>query len=92
MPPAVYLALLLLFFPTVILAEPIHVPITLLRRSALIDWNAVADKLRIRYNYSPISSLSKKRAVSGQQVFDQVEHYYYYFVLYQLIAGIESRF
>lgn len=75
-PPAVYLALVLLFFSTVILAEPLHVPVSRRRHIEKRNWNQEANRLRRRYGYltgpSPQSFRSNKRAVAGIPILDQV--------------------
>ena len=87
MAPAVRLALALalLFFPTVILSEPLHLPLTRRRQTKLINWTDEANKLRIRYGYptatSPQSHRSSRHVVVGIPVLDQVD-ICYYFVLY----------
>jgi cathepsin D len=72
----VYLALALLFFPTAIFSEPLHVPLR--RRQTLLkrDLNQEANKLRVKYGYQPVFSLShrsNRRAVAGIPLLDQVD-------------------
>jgi hypothetical protein len=75
MQPAAYLALVLLFFPTVILAEPIHVPITRRhptpRNSA--GWGRVANNVRSKYGIPTQTPLSIRRAVGAIAMDDQVD-------------------
>ena len=92
MAPAVYLALVLLFFPTVILAELLHVPVTR-RQIKSRDWNFEANRLRKRYGYPasiPLNHRTNSRAVVGIDVLDQVDTVIVLF-LYQLIARIGYR-
>jgi hypothetical protein len=94
MAPAVHLALALLFFPALILSEPLHVPLTRRRQTKLINWTDEANRLRIRYGYPTATSHSRRsnrRAVAGIPVFDQVD-IVIVFVLYQLITRIGCRF
>lgn len=95
MAPPVYLALVLLFFPTVIFAEPLHVPIARRRQIATRDWNQEANRLRKRYGYrqatSPPSHRSNRRGVADIPVFDQVDIVIVLFYN-QLITRIGSRF
>ena len=77
MAPAVYLLLSLLFFPTVILADPFHIPVVRRRQANTArDWHQEANRLRARYGYatlpSPRSHPSNRRTVSGIPVLDQV--------------------
>jgi cathepsin D len=72
MAPAIYFALVLLFIPTVILAEPVHIPIARRRPIKSRDWNQEANNLRKRYGYpTSLSPFSSRRAVSGIPVLDQ---------------------
>ena len=88
----VHLALALLFFPTYILSEPLHVPLTRRRQTKLINWTDEANKIRLRYGYPTATShRSNSRAVVGIPVLDQVD-IVIVFVLYQLIARIGCRF
>lgn len=78
MPPAVYFALLLLFSPTVILAEPVHVPLTrrLPSPGSERPWHDIANNLRSKYGYqtvSPRTRRSSKRTVGGVAMIDQVD-------------------
>ena len=78
MPPAVYFALLLLFSPTVILAEPVHVPLTrrLPSPGSQRPWHDIANNLRSKYGYqtvSPHTRRSSKRTVGGVAMIDQVD-------------------
>ena len=76
MAPAVYFALVLLFFPTVILAEPLHIAVAR-RRPATRNWNQEANKLRKRYGYATIPSKShrsnRRGTVADIPVLDQVD-------------------
>lgn len=73
MAPAIYFALILLFIPTVIIAEPVHMPIARRRPIKSRDWNLEANRLRKRYGYPSINSrLAGRGAVSGIPVLDQV--------------------
>lgn len=78
MPPAVYFALLLLFSPTVILAEPVHVPLTrrLPSPGSQRPWHDIANNLRSKYGYPVVTSQtrrSNRRAVGGVGILDQVD-------------------
>ena len=88
MAPAVHLALALLLFSTVILAEPLHIPLTRRRQTRLINWTDEANKLRIKYGYPTASSSqshrSNRRALAGIPVLDQVDIVYCFVFLYQL--------
>jgi hypothetical protein len=74
MTPAIYLALVLLFIPNVILAEPLHIPVARRRQIKSRDWNQEANKLRKRYGY-PIarSPFPSRRTVNEVPVLDQVD-------------------
>ena len=95
MAPAIHLALALLFFPTLILSEPLHVPLARRRQTKLINWTDEANKIRTRYGYPPASSRShhrsNSRAIAGIPVLDQVD-IIIVFILYQLITRIGLRF
>jgi hypothetical protein len=70
MAPAVHLALALLIIPTVILADPLHIPIAH-RQIKSRDWNDEANKLRKRYGYSSVVRPRRnRREVSGISVLD----------------------
>ena len=77
MVPAVHLALALFFFPTLILSEPLHVPLTHRRHTKLIrDWTDEANNIRKRYGYPIATSQSRRssrREVAGIPLFDQVD-------------------
>ena len=93
MAPAVHLVLALLFFPTLILSESLHVPLTRRHRTKLNSFDE-ANKIRRRYGY-PIatsqSHRSNRRAVAGIPMNDQVD-IVIVFVLYQLITRIGCRY
>ena len=93
MAPAVRLAFALLFFPSLILSEPLHVTLTHRRQpNSIRTWTDEANKLRRRYGY-PIASRrrSNSRAVVDIPMIDQVD-IIIVIVLYQLIAGIGFRY
>ena len=92
MAPTVHLALALLFFPTLILSEPLHVPLTHRRQTGLINWTDKANQIRIKYGYPTATSQSpsNRRAVAGIPLLDQVG-IVYFFVLDQLIPRIGCR-
>lgn len=78
MPPALYLALLLLLFPSVILSEPVHVPLTRRRQNTANEffWHDAANNLRSKYGYPVVTSQtrrSNRRAVGGVGILDQVD-------------------
>jgi hypothetical protein len=91
MAPAARLAFALLYFPTLILSEPVHVTLTHRRHSKSIrTWTDEANKLRRRYGYPIATSQSRRsnrRAVVGIPMLDQVD-IVIVFVLYQLITRI----
>ena len=80
MAPGLHLALaLLLLLPTLILSEPLHVPMTYRRHTELIcDWTNKAKNIRKRYGYPIATSkrCSGRRAVAGIAILDQVDNYY----------------
>ena len=77
MAPALHLALALLFFPTVILSDSLHVPLTHRRQTKSIrDWADEANRLRRRYGYptaTPQSRHPNSRAIAGIPMLDQVD-------------------
>lgn len=77
MAPAIYLALVILFFPNLILAEPQHIPVAHRRNIYPRDseyWARQANGLRVRYGYStPLSHRTNRRAVGGVEILDQVD-------------------
>ena len=76
MTPAVHLALILLFFPTLILSDsPFHVPLTHRRPTKSVrNWADEANRLRRRYGYNTTQSRrSYSRAIQGIPILDQVD-------------------
>jgi hypothetical protein len=96
MAPAIHLALALLLFPTLILSEPLHVPLTRRRQTKLTNWTDQANKIRYRYGYPLATSQSRRsnrRASAGIPVLDQVHIVIvFYFILNRLITRIGCRF
>lgn len=94
MAPGVHLVLALLLLPTLILSEPIHVPITYRRRTKLTrDWTHEANIIRKRYGYQLATSRrSKIRAVAGIPILDQVNIVIVFHLYHQLITRIGWRF
>jgi hypothetical protein len=77
MAPAIYFALVLLFVPTVILAEPVHIPIARRRPVKSKNWNREANSIRKRYGYSTtIAPLSGRQAAAQIPVLDQVHIFF----------------
>ena len=69
-----YLALALLFLPSIILADPLHIPLSR-RHQQSRDYNAIAERMRTKYSRSLNSyqHRSNRRAtVNGISIFDQV--------------------
>ena len=77
MAPALHLALALLFFPTVILSDSLHLPLTLRRQTKSIrNWADEANRLRRRYGYPTATSQSRRsnsREIAGIPILDQVD-------------------
>ena len=73
MTPAVHLALIFLFFPTLILSDSLHVPLTHRRQTKVRNWADEANKIRRRYGYNTAQSRrSNSRAIQGIPILDQV--------------------
>ena len=87
MAPSFHLVLALLFFPTLILSELLHVPL-IRRHPTNLNLFDEANKIRKRYGYSTATSRthrSNRRAVAGIPILDQV-NIVIVIVLYQLIT------
>ena len=82
MAPPVHLALALLFFPTLILSEPFHLPLTRRRHTELINWTDKANQIRIKYGYATASRRSSRRSVAGVPILDQVDIVFFLFLFY----------
>ena len=95
MAPGVHLTLTLalLFFPSLILSESLHVPLGHRRQTKLSgNWGDEANKIRRRYGYQTVPSQSRRsnrRASSvGIPILDQVGIVIVFFFSHQLITRI----
>jgi hypothetical protein len=75
MAPAVYLALVLLFSPNVIFAEPVHFPLIRRQPEGGFDLRIAANNLRVKYGHRALTlqnSRSERRASNGIPIYVQV--------------------
>lgn len=80
-----YLALLLLFFPTIALADSLHLPLVRRSQTGTVDRNKEAQRLRVRYGYikpQPVrfaqSHPNKRASAAGIPMSNQVYRHCYF--------------